>query len=296
VPYEDTERDGHRVTLSAETAARLTPGAAVHRSGSDHAQGDIVVRAGTRLSGREIAVAAACGASSVTVAALPKIAVVSTGDELVEVASPVLPHQIRRSNDLALRASLVQAGFPLVQLLHLRDVPAEIEAGLQRVLAECDVVIATGGVSKGRHDHLPTTLSHLGVTKVFHGVAQRPGKPMWFGMSRRKTPVFALPGNPVSCFACLHRYVLPALVRASGGPLAAPRWVQLTEAIEAHPHVTRFLPVHVRSQPNGVLQATPDPVNTSGDFAGLIGTDGFVELPPQMDFPAHHIAPFTPWI
>lgn len=295
VPYEDTERDGNRVTLSAETATRLTPGAAVHRIGSDHAQGDIVVRAGTRLSGREIAVAAACGASSVTVAALPKIAVVSTGDELVEVASPVMPHQIRRSNDLALRASLVQAGFPLVQLLHLRDVPAEIEAGLQRVLAECDVVIATGGVSKGRHDHLPTTLSHLGVTKVFHGVAQRPGKPMWFGMSRRKTPVFALPGNPVSCFACLHRYVLPALVRASGGPVAAPRWVQLTEAIEAHPHVTRFLPVHVRSQPNGVLQATPDPVNTSGDFAGLIGTDGFVELPAQTTFPADHVVPFTAW-
>lgn len=295
VPFEDTEREGSRVTLPAEVATRLQPGAAVHHQGSDHRQGDIVVRAGTRLSGREIAVAAACGAGSVAVAALPRIAVVSTGDELVEVTSSVLPHQIRRSNDLALRAVLVQAGFPLVQLLHLRDVPAEIEAGLQRVLAECDVVIATGGVSKGRHDHLPSTLSHLGVKKIFHGVAQRPGKPMWFGLSRRQTPVFALPGNPVSCFVCLHRYVLPALLRASGGPAVAPRWVQLAAGVDAHPFLTRFLPVQVHSQPDGVLQATPDPINTSGDFAGLIGTDGFVELPPQTAFPARHSVPFTAW-
>jgi len=296
IPYEETQRNGNRVTVSADVASLLRPGTAVHRRGSDHASGAVVVPSGSRLTGREIAVAAACGYGSVSVTALPRIAVVSTGDELVEVTSTVAPHQVRRSNDLALRASLVQAGFSHVQRFHYRDVPLEIETGLHQVLAECDVVIATGGVSKGRHDHLPKCLSDLGVTKVFHGVAQRPGKPMWFGISRRHTPVFALPGNPVSCFVCLHRYVLPALLQASGRAPTSPSWALLSESVEPHPTLTRFLPVRLRPQPDGRLFAEPDPINTSGDFAGLIGTDGFVELPPQATaFPALHPVAYTSW-
>lgn len=296
VPYEDTDREGATVTLAAEVAARLQPGAAVHREGSDHAAGDRIVTVGTRLSGREIAVAAACGCASLRVAALPRIALVSTGDELVEVGAPVAPHLVRRSNDLALRAALVHAGYPLVQRFHYRDVPQEIETGLHGVLAEFDVVIATGGVSKGRHDHLPATLAALGVTKVFHGVAQRPGKPMWFGVSRRRTPVFALPGNPVSCFVCLHRYVLPAFAYASGLAAAPETWVSLASPVEGIARMTRFLPVRLQSQPDGRLTAAPEASNTSGDFAGLIGTDGFVELPPQAtSFPAGHVARFFPW-
>ncbi len=183
-----------------------------------------------------------------------------------------------------------------MQRFHYRDVPQEIETGLHGVLAEFDVVIATGGVSKGRHDHLPATLAALGVTKVFHGVAQRPGKPMWFGVSRRRTPVFALPGNPVSCFVCLHRYVLPAFAHASGLAAAPETWVSLASPVEGIARMTRFLPVRLQSQPDGRLTAAPEASNTSGDFAGLIGTDGFVELPPQAtSFPAGHVARFFPW-
>lgn len=296
VPYEDTDRDGATVTLAADAAAGLQPGAAIHREGSDHAAGDRIVTVGTRLSGREIAVAAACGCTTLRVAALPRIALISTGDELVEVGAPVAPHLVRRSNDLALRAALVHAGYPLVQRFHYRDVPQEIETGLHGVLAEFDVVIATGGVSKGRHDHLPATLTALGVIKVFHGVAQRPGKPMWFGVSRRRTPVFALPGNPVSCFVCLHRYVLPAFAHASGLAAAPETWVSLASPVEGLARMTRFLPVRLQSHPDGRLTAAPEASNTSGDFAGLIGTDGFVELPPQATrFPAGHVARFFPW-
>lgn len=296
VPYEDTDRDGSTVTLAAHVAAGLQPGAAIHREGSDHGAGDRIVPAGTRLSGRELAVAAACGCTTLRVAALPRIALVSTGDELVEVGAPVAPHLVRRSNDLALRAALIHAGYPLVQRFHYRDVPQEIETGLHAVLAEFDVVIATGGVSKGRHDHLPATLAALGVAKVFHGVAQRPGKPMWFGVSRRRTPVFALPGNPVSCFVCLHRYVLPAFARASGVTAAPETWVSLASPVEGLGRMTRFLPVRLHSQSDGRLIAAPEANNTSGDFAGLIGTDGFVELPPQsVGFPIGHVARFFPW-
>ena len=256
----------------------------------------MIVPAGTRLTGREIAVAAACGYSFLTVSQVPKIAVIATGDELVEVEAAVAPHQIRRSNDHALRAALMAAGYPHVERFHLRDMRQEIEHLLWHILAEFDVVLVTGGISKGKFDFLPAELDRQGVKKIFQGVAQRPGKPFWFGLSPRQTPVFALPGNPVSSFTCLHRYVLPALAHASGLAPAALRTVALAAAVTFKPRMEYFLPVKLTSGPRAELLATPDPSNTSGDFAGLVGTDGFVALPAeQTEFPAGTLLPFFPW-
>jgi len=112
VPYEDTVRSDNRIAIAEEALGRLRPGHALHRRGSDHPAGAEVLRAGLKLSGREIAVAAACGCTNLTVSVLPKIAVVATGDELVDLGTAVAPHQIRRSNDYALRAALIAAGFP----------------------------------------------------------------------------------------------------------------------------------------------------------------------------------------
>jgi molybdopterin molybdotransferase len=295
VPYEETTRDGATMTV-AETASELPAGNAIHRRGSDHRAGATIVRAGTRLTGAEIGIAAACGYSAVTVAQLPKIAVVSSGDELVDVDSLVAPHQVRRSNDYALRAALVGAGFPHTARFHLRDVPHEIEHLLWHVIAEFDVVVLTGGVSKGKFDHLPAELQRQGVRKIFQGVAQRPGKPLWFGVSARQTPVFALPGNPVSCYTCLHRYVLPALAYASG-LAAGPRRVALLEKpVAASEKLTVFLPATLRSGPLGELVATPRATNTSGDFSALAGADGCIELPPgPAQRPAGTPATFHPW-
>jgi molybdopterin molybdotransferase len=296
IPYEETTRDGVNVNVNG-AASVVTAGHAIHRRGGDRRAGDLVVRAGTRLTGREIAVAAACGHSVVTVSHLPKIAVVSTGDELVEVDAAVAAHQVRRSNDYALRAALVSAGHPAVSRFHLRDVRHEIEHLLWHIVAEFDVVVIAGGVSKGKFDYLPAELDRQGVKKIFHGVAQRPGKPMWFGVSARKTPVFALPGNPVSAYTCLHRYVLPALAHASG--LATPRatMVALAAPVTFKPQLAYFLPVRLSSGPRAELLATPDESNTSGDFAGLVATEGFVELPAgPTDFPAGTLAVFRPWL
>lgn len=296
VPYEETTRDGASITLSA-TAAAFTAGNAIHRRGSDHHAGNIIVPAGTWLTGREIAVAAACGYATLSVSQVPKIAVIATGDELVEVETAVASHQIRRSNDYALRAALGLAGYAQVERFHLRDVRHEIEHQLWHIVAEFDAVLITGGVSKGKFDFLPTELDQQGVKKIFHGVAQRPGKPFWFGVSGRGTPVFALPGNPVSSYTCLHRYVLPALAHASGAAAGAPRTVALATAVSFKPKLTYFLPVKLSSGPCAELLATPDPSNTSGDFAGLVDTDGFVELPAeQTDFPAGTLAPFRSWV
>lgn len=296
VPYEDTTREGLRVTLKPE-AARPVAGGAVHPRGSDHRAGEVLVPSGTRLTGREIAVAAACGYGTLVVSQAPRVAVIATGDELVEVESPVGPHQIRRSNDHALRAALIMAGYPNVARFHLRDVRHEIEYLLWHVIAEYDVVVITGGVSKGKFDHLPAELDRQGVRKIFHGVAQRPGKPFWFGVTQRSTPVFALPGNPVSAYTCLHRYVLPALEHAGGLPPAARRTVTLPQPVTFKPPLAYLLPVRLSSGPHGELRAAPAPGNTSGDFAGLLGTDGFVELPAgPKEFPAGTVAAFWPWV
>ena len=295
VPYEDTTRgDGATMTV---TTSSLAAGHAVHRRGSDHHMGDVIVRAGARLSGREIAVAAACGYGVITVSQAPKIAVVATGDELVEVEAQVAAHQIRRSNDHALRAALLAAGYAHGERFHLRDVRHEIEHLLWHIIAEFDVVLVTGGVSKGKFDYLPAELDRQGVKKIFHGVAQRPGKPFWFGVSARQTPIFALPGNPVSSYTCLHRYILPALAHASGRTPVPLRSVALAAPVTFKPPLAYFLPVKLASGPHAELLATPDPANTSGDFAGLVGTDGFVELPAgPAEFPAGTLAPFYPWV
>jgi molybdopterin molybdotransferase len=296
VPYEETRR--HGVTMTVVGAGpHLGAGHAVHQRGSDHGAGEMMVPAGTRITGREIAVAAACGYGVLTVSQLPKIAVVATGDELVEVETAVAAHQIRRSNDYALRAALALAGYPHVARFHLHDVRHEIEHLIWHIVAEYDVVVITGGISKGKFDFLPAELDRQGVKKIFQGVAQRPGKPLWFGVSARSTPVFALPGNPVSAYTCLHRYVLPALAHASGRTAAAPRLVALLEPVIFKPRLAYLPPVKLSSGPGGELLATADPSNTSGDFAGLVGTDGFVELPADPEeFSAGSIAPFRAWV
>ena len=149
---------------------------------------------------------------------------------------------------------------------------------LWHILAEYDIVLITGGVSEGKFDFLPSELGRQGVQKVFQGVAQRPGKPFWFGLSGRLTPVFALPGNPVSAYTCLHRYVLPVLDHASGLVRArAPGGARRAGRLQAEARMPPAGPGLERPAGRAARHALR--VNSSGDFAGLVETDGFVELP-----------------
>lgn len=294
VPFEQTTRNGTIMSVAINT--EVPAGFAVHRRGSDHRAGERLLRAGTRLTGREIAVAAAVGAATVTVSTLPRIAVIATGDELVDVGSGVAPHQIRRSNDYALRAALIAGGYPHVDRFHLRDVRHEVDQLLRRALAEYEVVLITGGVSKGKFDFLPAALEAQGIGKLLHGIAQRPGKPFWFGLSQRRQPIFALPGNPVSAYTCLHRYVLPALDHASGLTEREPWRVALASPVTLVASLTHLLPVRLSAGSRAELLARPCPLNTSGDLAGLLDTDGFVELPAGPgEFPAGYVARYFPW-
>ncbi len=268
----------------------------VHGTGSDCKAGEQLLAKGDVLGAKEIAVAASCGEAVVQVSVRPQVAIVSTGDELVDVNQAPLPHQIRRSNSHSLAAALEVSGLGVAQLAHFPDDLDPVREGLGRVLPGAEVLILSGGVSKGRKDYLPGALAELGVQKVFHWVAQRPGKPFWFGVGPDGQPVFALPGNPLSALTCFHRYVAPALRSMAGQPLREPLEHALARAYAFKPPLTCFLPVRLENA-DGAVQAVPDPAGNSGDFAGILGTDGFVELPAEpAEFAAGETVPFWPWL
>ena len=182
----------------------------VHRQATDRQKGSTILSPGSVLNSAEIGVAATVGKSMIRVKALPKVAIMSTGDELVSVEKTPLPHQIRGSNVLALQAAFKSWGIG-AELYHFIDEKEIIRQEMERILNHYEIVVLSGGVSKGKFDFIPTVLEELGVEKLFHRIAQRPGKPFWFGTTPNQSVVFALPGNPVSTFMCYYRYLKPWL-------------------------------------------------------------------------------------
>ena len=278
VPVEQITINSDEAEISADVS--VEPWQNVHRRGTDTRQGTLLLSAGSRLRAPEIAIAASAGMARIRVSSQPMLAVISTGNELVEPGEPILPHQIRRSNAYAIVAALRRHGFQRVADDHLLDDEAEIKTRLKFHLETHDVLVLSGGVSMGKLDFVPKVLEQLGVRTVFHRLAQRPGKPMWFGVASSGATVFALPGNPVSTFVCLSRYVLPALYAAMGQVPPPPEKMALGAEVANNTGMTFFLPIRVDVDDWGRAWAVPCPTNGSGDFTSLAGTDGFVELPP----------------
>lgn len=251
----------------------------IHAQGSDHAAGTALLSAGQRIDAPDVAVLASCGLPDVVVSRVPRVHIISTGNELVPAGAPIEPHQVRLSNGPAVAALLGQHGFDDCVHEHLVDEPDHLERRIGEHLAEADALILSGGVSMGKADFVPQVLAALGVEVVFHKISQRPGKPMWFGIGPQGRPVFALPGNPVSTLVCCRQYVIPALHKACGRRSEPPDFATLTQEVTFEPALTLFLPVQLLSNVNGGVLAMPVHSNTSGDFASLSGTDGYVELP-----------------
>ena len=275
VPIEHVQRTAEGYAL--RDTATPTPGQFIHRRGSDCAAGTEVLAAGTRIDAPHMALLAANGAAQVSVARLPAVAIVATGDELVAVDAPLPPGRIRRSNDLALMAALQSAGLGRASLHALADDPAVLREAVSRLLATHDTLVLSGGVSMGQRDYLPGTLEALGVQCRFHGIAQRPGKPMWFGVGPSGQRVFALPGNPVSSLVCLIRYVRPALLAAMGAVVDPPEQVRLANGLPPFP-LAQFIPVRQVRDAQGGRVADAVGSRNSGDFTALAGTVGVVEL------------------
>ncbi|HET6629289.1 MAG TPA: molybdopterin molybdotransferase MoeA [Woeseiaceae bacterium] len=268
----------------------------VHPRGSDYENASELLAPGSRIMPVDVAIIASAGLAEVEVARRPVIRVVSTGNELVPPGLPIEAHQVRLSNGPALLAMLAQQGFTDCEHDLLADDRASLRARIGEHLDRADVLILSGGVSMGKADFVPAVLAELGVTAVFHKISQRPGKPMWFGTGPRGQAVFALPGNPVSTLVCCRHYVLPALLQASGRPPRSPEYAVLAEEVTFRPELTWFLPVRLESSTDGELRARPVPTNTSGDFASLGGTDGYVELARERSrFPQGTAVPLHRW-
>ena len=282
----------------AEIAADFVaePFGNVHTRGLDCREGDLLLARGTRLGPPELAVLASAGLPRAEVRVEPRILIVATGDELVEPGEPIEAWQVRHSNTYALRGALALRGQLRVGEDRLPDDPQVLRERLATHLATHDVLVLSGGVSMGRFDHVPRALRDLGVTEVLHRVAQKPGKPLWFGIGPAGQAVFGLPGNPVSALTCLVRFVMPGLQALAGLAARAVEPVALGAPFRVRPALWYFLPVQLDSSPQLGTVALPKPTRGSGDFISLLGTDGFVELPPgPAEFPAGYVAPLYRW-
>ena len=239
----------------------------IHPQGSDRKAGDVLLWKGLKISPPEIAVMASVGKDKVLVEIPPRVAVISTGDELVEITTNPEPYQIRMSNSYMLAGALAQIGIK-ANLFHLKDDKELLLSKLKEILLNHDILLLSGGVSAGKKDFVPEILTNLGIEKLFHKVAQKPGKPFWFGKSEEGKTIFALPGNPVSTFLCFCKYFLNQ----------KQEQVILDKDVFFKLNSTYFVPVKTYFQ-NGKMMATPFEGSGSADFANLTDCDGFVELP-----------------
>ncbi len=274
VRYEDLSIENGTATILIDTIKR---GQNVHTRGKDKKQGDVVAMSGQVVTPAIISMAASVGVSRLAVKKLPRVVIVSTGDELVGIDETPNPYQIRRSNSYTIKAALQQYGIA-PDMMHLPDDPDTTYTQLQAALGAYDVLLLSGGVSMGKYDYVPSALGRLGVAPGFYKVQQRPGKPFWFGAHASGQLVFAFPGNPVSAFLCLYRYFIPWL-SGIGGSNAKPLYAELAADLTFKPQLQYFLQVHVSVSEAGMLVGTPLDGNGSGDFSNLVAANAFMELP-----------------
>ena len=273
IRYEDISiNDG----IASINIATVTENQNVHQKGIDRKQDDILIRKNTLISSAEMGVLSTVGKITVKVARRPQVMIISTGDELIDVAEKPLKHQIRKSNVYTLISLLEQLNID-AKTAHLNDDKELLTNKIASFLDAYDVLLFSGGVSKGKFDYLPEVLDSLKVEKLFHKVAQRPGKPFWFG-TKESTCVFAFPGNPVSTFVGCLKYFYPWYRKSVEIPYLNEGKAILGEDFTFNPELTYFL--QVKLDVNGGLKiAKPVVGNGSGDLANLVDVDGFLELP-----------------
>lgn len=272
IRYEDVTINSLIATVNLN---ELEKGKNIHRKGSDRQAGEVLITKNKMITAAEIGVIATVGKSIVKVAKTPKVIIVSTGDELVEVNQTPEPYQIRRSNSYSL-VSLLERFKIHADTAHIADDKSVLKDKISHYLNEYDALIFSGAVSKGKFDYLPEVLDELGVDKLFHRVAQRPGKPFWFGKLNTKS-VFAFPGNPVSTYVNCMLYFYPWFAKSTGFELKE-EIVILGEDVSFKPNLSYFLQVKIEIK-FGHLVAFPIRGNGSGDLASLTEADGFLQLP-----------------
>lgn len=273
IPYELISIKDDVATVNTEDVKFFQN---IHKQGLDRKKNEILIPYNFKISSAEVGVLATVGKTNVKVARNPQIAIISTGDELIEVGQTPQPYQIRKSNVHSLVALLKEAGLES-DAYHLPDNKSTLTGKIHSLLDKYDVLMFSGAVSKGKFDYLPEVLDHLGVKKLFHRVQQRPGKPFWFGKKDKKT-VFAYPGNPVSTYVSCLKYFFPWLNYSLKGQLEAVNYAVLDRDFVFKPTLTYFLQVRLKNE-RGLITASPIAGNGSGDLANLTQNNAFMELP-----------------
>lgn len=274
VPYEEVE-------LSETTACptgEIQPGAFIHREGSDASAGTLLLTSGTRLGPAHLGMMASIGAARIQVTRVPRLKILTTGDELIPVEETPLPHQLRQSNGLTLQSAVRAWGPAEVSWSHLPDDLEATTAGIAEALETSDLLLLSGGISKGRKDFVRPALESLCGAPLFHGVAQRPGKPLAFWNG-----ILALPGNPNSTLTTFQRYVVPWLRKMTGQAEAEKRTFPLAEPVVPHDRLTQFLPAML----DGSGRARSLSPQNSGDFVTPLDGTGYLEIPPGSEPVTH---------
>ena len=292
VIQEDTERDGNRVEVR-EGASR---GRYVRRAGLDFAEGDVLLRAPRRLTPRDIGLAAAMNRPWLFVHRRPRVAILSTGDEIVMPGDPIGPHQIVSSNALALSAFVTACGAVPVLVGNAPDDPDALRH-IASAARGVDLFVTTGGVSVGEHDLVREVLSQDGLAIDFWEIAMRPGKPLMFG-HYRGIPMVGLPGNPVSTLVCSLLFLKPAIGKLSGLPEGAegPIAARLGVALKQNDRRQDYLRARLVRAADGVLEAIPFEVQDSSMMRPLAAADCLVIRPPHAPaLPAGSEVPIIPF-
>jgi molybdopterin molybdotransferase len=275
IPQEVVARDGEMI----QTEVVIEPGANVRQPGEDMRAGATILSAGTRLGAVEVGAAVAAGAGAVIASRMPKVTVLCTGDELRAPGEPLNPGEIHNSNAPMLTGLARRWGAQTAPAQRLPDDRHATEAGLEAALENSDLLLISGGVSVGPHDHVKPALAALAVREVFWSVSLQPGKPTWFG-ARDRTFVFGLPGNPVSAVVTFSLFVVPALVALQGASAPVPLDVeaQLGVAVPRNPVREQAVRVTLQRR-DGRTVATPTGAQGSHVLSSLLGADALAMVP-----------------
>jgi molybdopterin molybdotransferase len=264
--------DGDAVVVEDD----VLPGRNIRRPGEDLAAGAGVLTKGTLLGPAAIGAAINAGRGALRCARRPRVAILATGDELVDPGVPLGPGQIHDSNAPMLNALATQAGAATTTR-RLPDDRAATEAGIAAALGEADLLVLSGGVSVGPHDHVKPALAANGVDEVFWRVALRPGRPTWFGVRRTdNTLVLGLPGNPVSTYVTFLLFARPALAALQGAdPRPRMRRARMAVAVDRHPDREECVRVTI----DEAGDARPTGPQGSHVLSSLLGADGLAVVP-----------------
>lgn len=273
---ELTERDGDEILCREAVPARRH----VRFRGEDVRRGDVLAPAGEPVSLQRLSALASAGVGELSVHRRARIRVLATGSELLAVGAPPQPGRIHESNRLVVASMVTRAGARVLGTATVADDETATRAAIASAVEDTDVVLITGGVSVGAHDHVKRALELCGVDEVFWRVRLKPGKPLWFGV-RGSTLVFGLPGNPLSTIVGVLCFVEPALRALHGERTPAVRTlpVRLAAAVRPDDRRTTLLSATFADSPDGAREATPMAEQGSHLTGALARAHGFVIVP-----------------